>query len=119
MATSVLIVDDDASFRALAARLLKAARLEVVGQADTAAAAISAARDLEPDAALVDVGLPDRDGLALARELVALPFRPRVLLTSVDADAAGAEDIRRSGAAGFVHKAALPNAALDHILSRN
>jgi CheY-like chemotaxis protein len=116
MSTSVLIVDDDASFRALAVRLLRATDLEVVGQADTAAAALSAARDLEPAAALVDVGLPDRDGVTLARELTGLPWHPRVLLMSVDADAAGPDEVRRSGAAGLVHKSELPNAALDRIL---
>lgn len=117
MATSVLIVDDDRDFRALASRLLRSASLEVVGQADTAAAAISAARSLQPDAALVDVGLPDRDGISLARELTALPWPLRVLLTSVDADAAGRDDLRRSGAVGFVHKAELPNVSFGRLLA--
>jgi DNA-binding NarL/FixJ family response regulator len=117
MATSVLIVDDDPAFRGLAERLLRATRLEVVGEADSAAAAVSAARALEPDAALVDVNLPDRDGIALARELAALPWRPRVLLTSVDADAASVDDVRRSGATGFVHKAELPNTPLGRLLA--
>ncbi len=117
MGPSVLIVDDDRAFRELAARLLGAADFEVVGHADTAAAAMLAARSLEPDAALVDVGLPDRDGVSLARELTALPWRPRVLLTSVDADAAGRDDLRRSGAAGFVHKAALPDVSFHRLLA--
>jgi DNA-binding NarL/FixJ family response regulator len=117
MARSVLIVDDDRAFRKLAARLLGTASLEVAGQADSAAAAMSAARALEPDAALVDVGLPDRDGISLASELAALPWGPRVLLTSVDADAASGDDVRRSGAAGFVHKAQLPNVSLRCLLA--
>ncbi len=117
MATSVLIVDDDRVFRKLAERLLSAACLDVVGMADSAAAAMSAAISLEPDAALVDVGLPDRDGVSLAGELTALPWRPRVLLTSVDADAASVDDLRRSGAAGFVHKAELPNVSLHSLLA--
>ena len=117
MATSVLIVDDDPAFRGLAERLLTATSLEVVGQADSAAGAVSAARALEPDAALVDVNLPDRDGIALARELVALPWRPRVLLTSIDADAASLDDVRRSGASGFVHKTDLPNTPLRRLLA--
>lgn len=117
MAASVLIVDDDHAFWKLAGCLLSAVGLEVVGHADSAAAAISAASSLQPDAALVDVGLPDRDGVSLARELTALPWRPRVLLTSVDADAAGIDDLRRSGAAGFVHKADLPNVSLRCLLA--
>jgi DNA-binding NarL/FixJ family response regulator len=65
---------------------------------------------------LVDVGLPDGDGLALAAQLVALPWRPRVVLTSSDAEAATAGDVRRSGAHAFVPKDQLPNAALDELL---
>ena len=65
----------------------------------------------------MDVNLPDRDGIALARELAALPWRPRVLLTSIDADAASLDDVRRSGASGFVHKADLPNTPLRRLLA--
>jgi DNA-binding NarL/FixJ family response regulator len=116
MTTSVLIVDDDSAFRELAERLLRAEDLEVVGHASNAAEAMASAIALEPDAALVDVDLPDGDGVTLAQELTALPSRPRVLLTSIDPDAASADDVRRSGASGFVHKAELPNAALDRLL---
>jgi DNA-binding NarL/FixJ family response regulator len=116
MSGSVLIVDDDPAFRRLAERLLVAFGLAVVGEADTAAAAIAAAGSLKPDAVLVDVGLPDGDGIALARELTALPWHPRVLLTSTDADAAGPSAVRSSGAGGFVPKDQLPNAPLHHLL---
>jgi CheY-like chemotaxis protein len=80
MARSVLIVDDDSAFRELAERILADAGLKVVGQADSAAAAISAAKAMKPHAALVDVDLPDRNGIALAQELTALPWRPRVTI---------------------------------------
>ena len=113
---SVLVVDDDSDFRGLAKRLLSGIGLAVVGEADTAAAALAAAAALKPDVALVDVVLPDRDGIALARELVALPWRPRVILTSTDADAASREDVRTSGADAFVPKAELPGAPLRLLL---
>jgi DNA-binding NarL/FixJ family response regulator len=117
MERSILIVDDDPAFRALAQRVLADAGLKVVAQADSAAAAISAARAMEPEAALVDVDLPDRDGIALAQELTALPWRPRVVLTSVDPDAAGPDDVRRSGALAFLHKAELANGTLRQLLA--
>jgi DNA-binding NarL/FixJ family response regulator len=69
MARSVLIVDDDPAFRRVAARMLKAAGLTVSGEAQDARAAIAAANASRPDAFLVDVGLPDRDGIDLAHEL--------------------------------------------------
>jgi DNA-binding NarL/FixJ family response regulator len=113
---SVLVVDDDEEFRKLAARMLTASGMTVVGEADSVAAALVAAARLEPSAVLVDVELPDGDGLALARELVALPWRPRVVLTSIDGDIATSDDVRQAGASAFVHKAELPNAPLAQLL---
>jgi CheY-like chemotaxis protein len=81
------------------------------------ATARAAAHALRPDAALVDVGLPDGDGIALARELSSLPWRPLIVLTSTDPDAAGADDVRRSGAQAFVAKDQLPNAPLGRLLN--
>jgi DNA-binding NarL/FixJ family response regulator len=117
MSVSVLVVDDDAAFRGLACRMLIAAGLGIAGEAGTVAAATAAALALQPDAALVDVGLPDGDGISLARELAALPWRPRIVLTSTDADAASAEDIRMSGAEIFVPKAELPTVSLERLLA--
>jgi len=117
MPASVLLVDDDPDFRGLARRMLVAAGLAVVGEAGTVAAANAAAIDLRPDAALVDVGLPDGDGIALARVLAALPWSPRIVLTSTDADAASADDVRWSGANSFVPKAELPGVSLKRLLT--
>ena len=118
MAGSVLIVDDDPVFRGLARRMLAAAGLVVVGEAETVAEAIVIADRLRPEGALVDVGLPDGDGIALARELSALSWQPRVVLTSSDPDAASLDDVRSSGAGAFFAKDALPNAPLASLLER-
>jgi DNA-binding NarL/FixJ family response regulator len=117
VASSVLLVDDDPDFRGLARRLLTDAGLGVVGEAGTVAAATAAALDLRPDAALVDVGLPDGDGITLAGKLTAMPWPLRVVLTSTDADAASPDDLLRSGADHFIPKADLPNAPLLQLLS--
>jgi two-component system nitrate/nitrite response regulator NarL len=119
VAPSVLVVDDDPKFSSLAARILHRAGLEVVGTAVDAATAMAAAWALRPDAALVDVGLPDRDGFDLAQELAALPWGPQVVLTSSDRDAAprigsgGAED-----GLPFVPKEELAAAPLLRLLGR-
>jgi DNA-binding NarL/FixJ family response regulator len=113
---SVLVVDDDPAFRVLARRVLSSIGLKVVGEADSVATALTAAADLRPDAMLVDVGLPDGDGITLARQLSALPWRPRVVLTSIDADAASPGEVSRSGANGFAPKDELPNAGLRLLL---
>lgn len=113
MALTVLLIDDDPGFRRLARRTLASTPMSVVGEAETAAAGASAARELKPDAMLVDVGLPDGDGISLARELSALPWNPRIVLTSVDPDAASPDEVERSGACGFIPKHDLPGRGLE------
>jgi DNA-binding NarL/FixJ family response regulator len=82
MSVRVLIVDDHESFRRLAARLLDEAGFSVVGEAKDAAAALSEAERLQPDLVLLDVVLPDRSGLDVARDLTRVLVQPRVVLTS-------------------------------------
>jgi DNA-binding NarL/FixJ family response regulator len=116
MIRSVLVVDDDPEFRQLARRLLAASGMTVVGEADSVASALDAARQLEPSAALVDVELPDGDGIALARELAALPWHPRVVLTSIDGEITTTDEARHAGARAFVNKADLPSSQLARLL---
>jgi two-component system KDP operon response regulator KdpE len=92
MALSVLLVDDDPAFLSLARRALEAMGIDIVATAEDPAAAIEAANATRPGAALVDIGLPDREGIDLAYELAALPWAPRVVLTSTDRDAGSALD---------------------------
>jgi CheY-like chemotaxis protein len=107
MPTKVLVVDDDVAFRRLAIRLLTALGLTVVAEAGTVAAALTVCAEVRPDAALVDVGLPDGDGIALTAAITALPWRPRVVLTSSETAAADDATARRAGAVGFIPKADL------------
>ena len=117
MRVSVLVVDDDDRFRGLAARMLTAMGMSVVGQAGTVADAVELVGALRPDAILLDVGLPDGDGVTLARQLAALPWRPRIVLTSSDRDATTHEGAVAAGAVGFVAKDDLPDAALTRLLT--
>ena len=118
MPGGVLVVDDDPGFRSVARRTLAGAGLTVVGEADSVASAVVAARSLEPDGVLVDIGLPDGDGCALAHTLAALPWRPRVVLTSSDPAAACDDDLGGEGAAAFVAKEALASAAWAQLFGR-
>jgi DNA-binding NarL/FixJ family response regulator len=114
--TSVLVVDDDAGFRSLALRILRASGFTVIGEAEDCAAGMAAALDLRPHAILVDVRLPDGDGITLARALAALPWGPRILLTSSDGDAAAEVAGSDGDALRFVPKGDLPNAPLPALL---
>jgi two-component system nitrate/nitrite response regulator NarL len=114
MSGSILIVDDDPRFRRLAKRILTGAGLTVVAEAADAQAAVIAANASKPDGILVDVRLPDRDGLDLARELLALGWHPRVLLTSNDPEADPVDGL--GDALPFVPKEDLPSAPLQVLL---
>ena len=82
----MLLVDDDSDFLALATRVFEGMGARVVATARDAESALAAANDTRPEAVLVDVGLPDRDGIDLGSELAAMPWKPRVVLTSTDSD---------------------------------
>jgi DNA-binding NarL/FixJ family response regulator len=116
MRSSILVIDDDRAFRGLAIRMLEAMGMDVVGEAGTFAAGAAAAAELRPDAALVDVRLPDGDGFVLAERLAALPWRPRIVVTSSDPDAAATAAALQAGAVGFVAKADLPDGTLRRML---
>jgi DNA-binding NarL/FixJ family response regulator len=109
MGQRVLIVDDQASFRHLARALLEADGFEVIGEAADGAAAVHAVNALAPDVVLLDVRLPDRSGIDVARDLRATSSPPAVVLTSTADYARAADDC---GAAGFIPKGRLSGPAL-------
>ncbi len=79
----VLIADDSAAFRALAARLLRTTGHQIVGEASDGATALLLAERLAPDAVLLDVHLGADDGHAVARALRG----PRAIMVSSDPSA--------------------------------
>ena len=117
MPRSVLVVDDDASFRELASRTLRSWGFSVVGEAGTVAEALARADELRPDAALVDIGLPDGDGFGIAREFAQRPWTLRVVLISSDSDTANHGLAERVGAAGFVPKDELLGPSLRQLMA--
>jgi DNA-binding NarL/FixJ family response regulator len=116
MGASVLIVDDHSGFRAQARRMLESEGYQVVGEAGDVASAIEAARDLEPELALVDVYLPDGNGFEVALRLGALDASPDVVLTSSHDSAELAGCVAGSGARGFVPKTELSREAIEELL---
>ncbi len=113
---SVLVVDDDRSFRPLAVRILTSWGHVVIAEAGTVHEAMARAVEFRPDTVLADIGLPDGDGFGLAHDLLALDWPLRVVLISSDADAANAPAAARAGASGFVPKDELPGGLLRRLI---
>jgi DNA-binding NarL/FixJ family response regulator len=109
----VLLVDDDDLMRAgLRAVLSSDASVEVVGEADNGRAAVQRARAVRPDLVLMDVRMPDLDGIAATREVLATsPEVKVVILTTFEQDdyIFGALD---AGASGFLLKRTAPEELL-------
>jgi DNA-binding NarL/FixJ family response regulator len=101
----VLIVDDEAIVRdGLRAIVELENDLEVAGEAADGAEAVELARTLAPDVALVDIRMPNLDGLEATRRMLALPTPPRVLvLTTFDRNEYVYEAMK-AGASGFLLK---------------
>src|SRR5215207_5272732 len=112
MACTVLIVDDHPGYRAAARTVLEADGFEVVGEAATGLKGVSEAARLRPHIVLLDIGLPDIDGVEVAHRITADGTGPAVVLIS-SRDGAGCETIfANCGARGFIPKAELSGDAI-------
>lgn len=107
--TRVLIADDDDLMRAGLVELLTAdPQIEIVGQTSNGREAVEHARQLRPDVVLMDVRMPDLDGIDATRELArAVPEAKVLVLTTFEQDdyIFGA---LRAGASGFLLKRTRP-----------
>jgi DNA-binding NarL/FixJ family response regulator len=111
--TRVLIADDDALMRAGLVELLTAdPELEVIGQAATGRQAIEQTRRLAPDVVLMDVRMPDLDGIAATRELAQETPAVRVLILTTFEQDNYIFGALRAGASGFLLKRARPEELL-------
>jgi two-component system, NarL family, response regulator DevR len=112
---TVFLLDDSEVVRRELRELLGAEPdIRVVGDAGTAASALTQIRALHPDVAILDVRLPDSDGITVCRQIRAqMPDTACLMLTAYYDDQAGQEAVR-AGCAGYLLKkirsAALPSA---------
>ena len=114
----VVIVDDDDRFRAMARRTLIADGADIIGEATDAASTIDGMATWHPDVILMDIGLPDVDGVEVARRLqdrVDVETPPIVLIST--RDVAYGERLATTVAAGYLPKDGLSLAAILRIIS--
>ena len=107
--TRVLIADDDDLMRAGLAELLSAdPGIEIVGAASTGREAVQRACRLAPDVVLMDVRMPDLDGIAATRELARLAPATRILILTTFEQDDYIFAALRAGASGFLLKRTRP-----------
>jgi DNA-binding NarL/FixJ family response regulator len=107
--TRVLIVDDDHLMRAgLVELLANDPSIEVAGEASTGREAVDRARQLAPEVVLMDVRMPDLDGIAATRELSRSAPAARVLILTTFEQDDYIFGALRAGASGFLLKRTRP-----------
>jgi DNA-binding NarL/FixJ family response regulator len=100
----LVIADDHTLFRDSLRSLLEARGFEVIGEAKNGVEACALAKRLQPDVVLMDLAMPELDGLAATRVLVTeLPAVKIIILTASDDDAQLFEAIK-AGAQGYLLK---------------
>ncbi|KUJ41160.1 response regulator transcription factor [Streptomyces sp. NPDC093228] len=118
MSIRVLLADDQTLVRAAFAMLVESARdMEVVGQAGTGRQAVQLAREARADVVVMDIRMPDLDGIEATRLIAAdedLAGVKVLVLTTYDTDENIVEALR-AGASGFLVKDTRPAELLDAI----
>ena len=114
MAIRVILADDHTILRAGLKSLLQASlEVKVVAEADNGRDTVALARELEPDIVVMDVAMPDMNGVDATRKIAQLVPDVRVLALSSHNDGAFVKGMLEAGARGYL----LKDAATDELLS--
>lgn len=101
----VVIAEDHTLIREALVRMLEASKkIDVVGEASTGAEAVAMVQKLRPDVLLLDVTMPEKDGIQALGEITTLDVPTRVIMLTMHEDEAHGVRAIRAGAAGYVKK---------------
>lgn len=108
MAIRILIADDHGVIRiGMHAFLEKEPGFEVVGEAADGRAALALAAELRPDVVLLDITMPELDGIQVTRQLTATQPQIRVLILTLHEGVSMLREALAAGAAGYIIKRAV------------
>jgi len=114
----VLIVDDQTLFRSGLAHLLGAdERISVVGQAVDGIDAVQLAKTLKPDVVLMDIKMPNLDGIEATRRIIAENPKTKVLMLSTFDSDNNVIQALKAGASGYVLKDAQASSIISSLLA--
>jgi DNA-binding NarL/FixJ family response regulator len=100
----VLLADDHRMLREGLRRSLTEEGLDIVGEAENGEQAIRLAADLKPDVVLMDVSMPELDGVEATKVIRQDPDGPQVIMLTMHADKEVLADAIRAGASGYLVK---------------
>jgi two-component system, NarL family, nitrate/nitrite response regulator NarL len=100
-----LVADDHPLYRTAIAGVIKQdPRLELIGEAEDGGAALEAIREQQPDVAVVDMSMPDLDGLAILRAVARDELKTSVLIVSAEAESRVVYEAIAAGARAYLMK---------------
>ena len=111
----VLVVDDAAFMRKMVTDALTKGGHEVVGEAGNGTEAVTQFQALRPDAMTLDITMPEKDGLAALKEIIALDPSAKVIMCSALGQESKVLESIKLGAKDFVVKPFQPDRVVDAI----
>ncbi len=105
MSIKIILADDHAIVRSGLARLLQQQEgMEIVGQADSGVSAVALTRQLSPDVVIMDIGMPDLNGIEATRQIVKESSRIKVIGLSMHSSKKYIREMFKAGASGYLLK---------------
>jgi DNA-binding NarL/FixJ family response regulator len=112
----VILADDHVVVRAGLRAVLGAAKdIEIIGEARNGREAVTMAERFQPDVVVMDLDMPDTDGVAATKEIVAKGLAARVLVLTMHAEEDYLVPLLEAGAAGFLVKSAADRELVDAV----
>ncbi|TET32448.1 MAG: response regulator transcription factor [Planctomycetota bacterium] len=113
MSKRVLLADDHTIMRAGLRNLLeRQSDMEVIGEAGNGREAVKLARELSPDVIVMDISMPELNGIEATRQIINATPSAKILILSVHSDERFVANVLAAGAAGYL----LKNCAIDELV---
>ncbi|MDO8950067.1 MAG: response regulator transcription factor [Actinomycetota bacterium] len=114
--TRVVLVEDHPVMRAGVRSVLgRTMDIEIVGEATTGERGTTLVRELHPDVVILDMGLPDMDGIEVLKFIAETPDPARVIIYSCQSDGTSVGLAMESGASGYLTKSVGPRELVDAV----
>lgn len=113
--TSVLIVDDAAFMRMMIKDIVTKNGMTVAGEAENGKVAVEKYSELKPDLVTLDITMPEMDGLAALKQILAVDKGAKVIMCSAMGQQAMVIEAIQAGAKDFIVKPFKPDRVLDAI----
>ena len=115
MKARVLVVDDAIFMRRMISEILEENGMEVVGEADTGAAAIKLYNELKPDLVTMDIIMPEMNGIDAVKEIMAIDAQAKIVMCSALGQQALVQEALAAGARDFLIKPFNPSRVIEVI----